>query len=84
MTHRNAPLSIEGRRRRVERCKNKPIALVAAEMGISRASASKWVNRYRRHGQLIKGARMPSTHPYCRQRRPAGRAPPEALHGVQS
>lgn len=28
------------------------IAHVAAEMGVSRACASKWVNRYRRHGEL--------------------------------
>ncbi|MGW5587692.1 IS481 family transposase [Streptomyces sp. NPDC003857] len=52
MTHANAPLSIEGRRRLVERCKTRPIAHVAAEMGISRACASKWVNRYRRQGEL--------------------------------
>lgn len=50
MTHRNAPLSIEGRRRLVERCRSRPIAHVAAEMGISRACASKWVNRWRLHG----------------------------------
>lgn len=50
MTHANAPLSIEGRRRLVERCKTRPIAPVSAEMGISRACASKWVNRWRRHG----------------------------------
>ncbi|MFC9035410.1 helix-turn-helix domain-containing protein, partial [Streptomyces arboris] len=52
MTHANAPLSPEGRRRLVERCQTRPIAHVAAEMGISRACASKWVNRYRRHGAL--------------------------------
>ncbi|MFG1772871.1 IS481 family transposase [Nocardia salmonicida] len=52
MTHRNAPLSVEGRRRLVQRCQNRPIAHVAAEMGISRACASKWVNRHRRHGDL--------------------------------
>lgn len=34
------------------RCRTRPIAHVAAEMGISRATASKWVNRYRRHGEL--------------------------------
>lgn len=50
--HRNAPLSVEGRRRLVERCRTRPIAHIAAEMGISRACASKWVNRYRRHGEL--------------------------------
>ena len=38
MTHRNSPLSVEGRRRLVERCKTRPIAHVAAEMGISRVS----------------------------------------------
>lgn len=52
MTHRNAPLSFEGRRRLIERCRTRPIAHVAADMGISRACASKWVNRYRRHGEL--------------------------------
>lgn len=52
MHHRNSPLSFEGRRRLVERCQTRPIAHVAAEMGISRACASKWVNRYRRYGEL--------------------------------
>lgn len=41
MTHTNSPLSIEGRRRLVQRCRTRPIAHVAAEMGISRACASK-------------------------------------------
>ncbi|APE36427.1 IS481 family transposase [Nocardia mangyaensis] len=52
MTHRNAPLSVEGRRRLVARCQHRSIAHVAAEMGISRQCASKWVNRWRRHGEL--------------------------------
>lgn len=52
MSHRNAPLSPEGRRRLVERCQTRPIAHVAAEMGVSRACASKWVNRWRRYGDL--------------------------------
>ncbi|WIE71583.1 IS481 family transposase [Curtobacterium sp. MCJR17_020] len=52
MTHRNAPLSVEGRRRLIERCRTRPISHVAAEMGISRACASKWVNRWRQHGGL--------------------------------
>lgn len=38
MTHANAPLSLEGRRRLVERCRTRPISHVAAEMGISRAA----------------------------------------------
>jgi len=61
MSHANAPLSIEGRRRLVERCKTRPIAHVAAEMGISRACASKWVNRWRRHGDA--GLRDRSSSP---------------------
>ena len=52
MTHKNAPLTVEGRRRLIERCRTRPIAHVAAEMGISRACASKWVNRWRRYGDL--------------------------------
>ena len=36
----------------MQRCRTRPIAHVAAEMGISRACASKWVNRWRRHGEL--------------------------------
>jgi transposase InsO family protein len=52
MSHRNAPLSVEGRRRLIERCRTRPIAHVAAEMGISRQCASKWVNRYRQYGEL--------------------------------
>ncbi len=52
MTHRNPPLTVEGRRRLVERCQSRPIAHVAAEMGISRQCASKWVNRHRKYGDL--------------------------------
>ncbi|MBO0882455.1 MAG: IS481 family transposase [Mycobacterium sp.] len=51
MAHSNAPLSVEGRRRLIARCQHRPIAHVAAEMGISRQCASKWVGRYRRYGQ---------------------------------
>ncbi len=52
MTHANAPLSTEGCRRLTERCRPRPIAHVAAEMGISRACTSKWVNRWRKHGDI--------------------------------
>lgn len=45
--HVNAPLTVEGRHRFIERCRTRPIAHVAAEMGVSRATASKRVNRYR-------------------------------------
>lgn len=49
--HRNAPLSVEGRHRLLQRCRTRPIAHVAAEMGISRQCASRWVNRHRRYGE---------------------------------
>lgn len=62
MAHANAPLSIEGRRRLIERCKTRPIAHVASEMGISRACASKWVNRWRRYGDAGLLDRSPSPH----------------------
>ncbi|MFF4082733.1 IS481 family transposase [Streptomyces sp. NPDC001777] len=61
-THANAPLSVEGRRRLIERCKSRPIAHVAAEMGISRACASKWVNRWRQHGDLGLQDRSSAPH----------------------
>ncbi|MFC8246502.1 helix-turn-helix domain-containing protein [Streptomyces chartreusis] len=62
MTHRNATLTVEGRRRLVERCRTRPIAHVAAEMGVSRACASKWVNRYRSHGELGLEDRSSTPH----------------------
>ncbi|EKT78032.1 transposase [Rhodococcus opacus M213] len=52
MLHRNAPLSGEGRRRLVERCQTRPIAHVAAEMGIYCACASEWVTCFREFGKL--------------------------------
>jgi len=42
MSHRHAPFSFEGRLRLVQRCQQRLISHVAAEMGISRACASKW------------------------------------------
>lgn len=52
MTHAAAPLSVEGRRRLIERCTTRPIAHVAAETGISRACSSthprrRWAARPR-------------------------------------
>lgn len=62
MTHRNAPLSVEGLERLVARCQSRPIAHVAAEMGISRACASKWVNRHRDFGDLALADRASVPH----------------------
>jgi transposase len=62
MSHRNAPLSPEGRRRLIQRCQHRSIAHVAAEMGISRSRASKWVNRYRQYGELGLQDRSSTPH----------------------
>jgi transposase len=78
VSHRNAPLSVEGRRRLVERCRTRPIAHVAAEMGISRACASKWVNRYRHHGDLGLVDRPSVPH------RSPNATPPEVIAQIES
>ena len=51
MTHRNAPLTPQGRLRLVLRCRHRPIAHIAAEAGVSRQCLGKWVARYREHGE---------------------------------
>ena len=51
MTHRNAPLTPQDRYRLVMRVQaGRPIAHVAAEAGIARATLAKWVARYRQGG----------------------------------
>ncbi|MFJ3170651.1 IS481 family transposase [Streptomyces roseus] len=51
MSHRNARLTVHGRRILVERVlSGRPVAHVAAEMGISRPTAHKWVRRWRSEG----------------------------------
>jgi hypothetical protein len=52
MSHRDAPVVVRRPTASVQRCQQRPISHVAAEMEISRACASKWVNRWRRHGEL--------------------------------
>ena len=72
MSHRNARLTVHGRRLLVERvCSGRPVAHVAAEMGISRATAHKWVRRWR-DGRRSGPARplQPPAHdpaPHCRR-----------------
>ncbi|MFK0143449.1 helix-turn-helix domain-containing protein, partial [Streptomyces griseus] len=52
MSHRNARLTVFGRRLLVERvASGRPVTQVAAEMGISRATAHKWVRRWRAEGE---------------------------------
>ena len=49
--HANARLTVHGRKELIERiCCGRPVAHVAAEMGISRATAYKWWRRWRAEG----------------------------------
>ncbi|MFI9214403.1 IS481 family transposase, partial [Streptomyces sp. NPDC053253] len=67
MPHRNARLTVFGRRLLVERvCSGRPVAHVAAEMGISRATAHKWVRRWRAEGDagLHDRSSRPRTTPH--------------------
>ena len=45
MTHRDAPLTPQGRLRLVLRCQHCPIAHIAAEAGVSHQCLGKWVAR---------------------------------------
>jgi len=67
VSHRNARLTIHGRRLLVERvCSGRPVAHVAAEMGISRATAHKWIRRWRSEGEagLADRSSRPRTTPH--------------------
>ncbi|MFC5035085.1 IS481 family transposase [Streptomyces sp. DSM 41987] len=67
MSHRNARLTVHGRRLLIERIvSGRPVAHVAAEMGISRATAHKWVRRWRAEGEagLHDRSSRPHTTPH--------------------
>ncbi|MEU4476430.1 IS481 family transposase [Micromonospora sp. NPDC023888] len=67
MSHRNARLTVHGRRILVERVlAGRPVAHVAAEMGISRPTAHKWVRRWRTEGNagLHDRSSRPRTTPH--------------------
>ncbi|MFI9648833.1 IS481 family transposase [Streptomyces sp. NPDC052040] len=67
MSHRNARLTVHGRRLLVERVRSgRPVAHVAAEMGISRPTAHKWIRRWRAEGEsgLIDRSSRPRTTPH--------------------
>ncbi|MCX5181544.1 IS481 family transposase [Streptomyces sp. NBC_00268] len=68
MSHRNAQLTVFGRLLLVERVvSGRPVAHVAAEMGISRATAHKWMRRRRTEGQA--GLHDRSSRPHATPRR---------------
>ncbi|MER6467091.1 IS481 family transposase, partial [Streptomyces sp. NPDC001228] len=67
MSHRNARLTVHGRRILIERVlSGRPVAHVAAEMGISRPTAHKWVRRWQAEGDagLHDRSSRPRTTPH--------------------
>ncbi len=67
MAHRNARLTPAGRLTMCERiCDGRPIAHVAHEMGVSRATATKWWQRYLLDG--VDGLQDRSSRPHCSPR----------------
>jgi transposase InsO family protein len=67
VSHRNARLTVFGRRLLVERVRSgRPVAHVAAEMGISRPTAHKWMRRWRAEGEagLQDRSSRPHTTPH--------------------
>ncbi|MFJ3222237.1 helix-turn-helix domain-containing protein [Streptomyces sp. NPDC086783] len=67
MSHRDARLTVHGRRILVERVlSGRPVAHVAAEMGISRPTAHKWIRRWRAKGEagLHDRSSKPRTTPH--------------------
>lgn len=77
MSHRNAPLTPEGRLRLVRRCQHRPIAHVAAEAGVSRQCLGKWVARWREHGEA--GLADRSSAPVHRPTR----TPPQVIERIE-
>lgn len=66
MSHPNSPLTFEGKRRLCQRVDNgRPIAHVAAEAGISRATLSKWYGRWAELGEagLLEKSSRPARSP---------------------
>ncbi|MFD7916910.1 leucine zipper domain-containing protein, partial [Streptomyces sp. NPDC059752] len=67
MSHRNARLTVFGRRLLVERVvSGRPVAHVAAAMGISRATAHTWMRQWRTEGEtgLDDRSSRPRTTPH--------------------
>ncbi|MBB6546991.1 IS481 family transposase [Nonomuraea rubra] len=67
MSHRNARLTVHARRLLVDRVQaGRPVAHVAAEMGVSRPTAYKWIRRWRTEGEagLLDRPSRPHTVPH--------------------
>ena len=73
VAHRNARLTVHGRRLLVERVRvhGRPVAHVAKELGVSRQCAHRWVARYDNEGEAGLADRSSRPH-RCPTRTPAG------------
>jgi transposase InsO family protein len=92
--HRNARLTLYGRRLLITRVHaGRPVAHVAAELGISRATGYKWVRRYRTEGEPGLADRTSRPHhtprrtpPHLEQQiltlRTTGRLGPARIAGI--
>jgi transposase InsO family protein len=71
VAHRNARLTVHGRTLLIERVlSGRPVAHVAAELGISRATGYKWLARYRREGPAGLADRISRAHRIPNRTRP--------------
>jgi len=60
VTHANARLTVHGRRLIVDRvAAGRPVAHIAAELGVSRQTAYLWVRRFRAEGPAALPDRKP-------------------------
>ncbi|MFJ6716933.1 helix-turn-helix domain-containing protein [Streptomyces sp. NPDC091265] len=82
VSHRSTRLTVHGRRILVERVlAGRPVAHAAAEMGISRPTAHKWVRRWRAEGEA--GLHDRSSRPLAaRQATATGRPPPTSARAA--
>ena len=72
MAHRNARLTVHGRRLLIQRvvAQGRPVAHVVEELGVSRATGYKWLARWRAEGDAGRADRSSAAH-----RLPAKTAP---------
>lgn len=73
MSHANARLTVHGRALLVERIigGQRPVAHVAAELGVSRQCAHRWVRRFRQEGSAALADRSSRPHRCPRRTAPA-------------
>ncbi|MDN4609423.1 IS481 family transposase [Arthrobacter burdickii] len=83
MSHVNARLTVHGRQLLVDRvAAGRPVAHIAAELGVSRQTAYRWVGRYRAEGTA--GLRDRSSRPRSSPRRTSADREQEVLQARQA